>query len=445
MNREKKIKYFVTGLMFALLVTMIPVSGRTVWASEWDNAYTYYEAHKNQVVFCPTSATDGNIYYASKAATGSTDTRYRTIGWKVSVQNLKGKHLQTVYFKLGGSYMNRVNTTKIAKNEYHLYALSLYQLKRRLNDNAKKAMEVGEAKFILDACMVVVKNGKTKGAMNDNGPTTGTVYTDYRGIADAADWGKTSYASFHNYFDKEIKELFCTVKVFDSPGISDIRGYGYYCYGSLVTLSAKLKKGYEFEMWEGTHRSAQQEHSFYVNGNVSVTAVARPKMLSIIFHRNAFEGDTEGMEQRLKYGDEGDVFEPAGWRQEGKTLTGWATRPDATQPDYLPRAEIKNAWIDKNSPRLHLYAVWKSETEEEKLQNPNPGGNDPKEETKKPNPPKAGDPTVKRIIHCRFISDKYFEDKNNNLIAKQEGGLAEDSRWALDLNLRLWLRQLLQT
>lgn len=442
MKTNKKIKLLVTGIVFAFLVTMLPVKTTTVWASEWNNAYTYYEKFQNQVVFCPTSSTDGNIYYASRAATGSTDTRYRTIGWKLSVCDLEGKQLQTVYFQLGGSYMNCVNTKKKGNMEYNLYALSLYQLKRRLNRNSQKALDQGEAKFVLDACMVVVQNKTARGAMNDNGPTRGTVYTTYQGIAGAANWGASSYASFYNYFDKNIEELFCTVEVSDSPGIANITGHGYYCYGSLVTLRAELKKGYEFEMWDGTHRSARQEHSFYINGDVRCMARARPKTLSIIFHRNASEGDTEGMEQRVSYGEEGDIFEPVNWRVEGKRLIGWAKRPDAKRADYSIRTEIKNSWIDKNSPRVHLYAVWESEVQEKQQEQTQL---EEQSEHEKPNPPKAGEPTVKRIIHCRFISGKYFEDERNCLIAKQEGGLAEDSRWAVDANLRLWLRQLLNT
>lgn len=441
MKKCKKIRFLAAGLVFALIMTLLPSEGMTVWASEWNNAYTYYEEYGNQVVFCPTSSTNGNIYYASKAATASTNTRYRTIGWKLSVRNLEGKQLQTIYFKLGGAYMNCVSTKKEAGMEYNLYALSLYQLKRRLNQKAQKALDQGEVTFVLDACMVVVKNKKVLGAMDDDGPTEGTVYTNYSGIAGAANWGSSSYASFHNYFNKNIEELFCTVETFDSQGIADIRGQGYYCYGSLVTLSAKLKKGYVFEIWDGTHRSTQQEHSFYINGNVRCTAVARPKTLDIFFHRNAFENDTEGMMQRVEYGEEGTVFEPIHWRQEGKTLVGFASRPDAKTPEYSTRAEIKNQWIDKNSPRMDLYAVWKSEGKEEEPVVPK----EDKPESQKPNPPKAGEPTVKRIIHCRFISEKYFEDAQKNLISKEKGGLSEESRWAVDAGLRDWLRQVLDT
>lgn len=46
-------------------------------------------------------------------------------------------------------------------------------------------------------------------------------------------------------------------------------------------------------------------------------------------------------------------------------------------------------------------------------------------------------------IQCRFISSKYFEDRDHNLISEEKGGLPPDSRWAQDPMLRQILRNAL--
>ena len=38
---------------------------------------------------------------------------------------------------------------------------------------------------------------------------------------------------------------------------------------------------------------------------------------------------------------------------------------------------------------------------------------------------------------------EYFEDAGRNLIPKERGGLAGDSKWIMEDSLRVWLRQLL--
>ena len=62
---------------------------------------------------------------------------------------------------------------------------------------------------------------------------------------------------------------------------------------------------------------------------------------------------------------------------------------------------------------------------------------DPKPDSGDPDPVKPKDPDEDfprgKIIsfHCRFISKKYFEDAGQNLIPKERGGLAGDSKWMI--------------
>lgn len=75
--------------------------------------------------------------------------------------------LQTMYFKLGGNYMYAVHRVRKGGAEYNLYALTLGDLKDRLNAKASQALNKGKASMVLDACMIVVRKGKAQGTMND--------------------------------------------------------------------------------------------------------------------------------------------------------------------------------------------------------------------------------------------------------------------------------------
>ena len=160
---EKKIKIVVFGMVVALLVTFLPFRQTDIYAGISENAYSYYQEYGNNVCFFPFSETDGMIYYATKANLASSDIRYRTIGWKLSVKDSSGEKLQTMYFKLGGNYMYAVHRVRKGGAEYNLYALTLGDLKDRLNAKASQALNKGKASMVMDACMIVVRKGKAQG------------------------------------------------------------------------------------------------------------------------------------------------------------------------------------------------------------------------------------------------------------------------------------------
>ena len=164
---------------------------------------------------------------------------------------MSGSTLQTLYFKLGGSYMYVTDTVTKNNYEYNLFSLSLYQLKGRLNSKATTALTTGKANIELNACMTIVKNGSVKGRMNDSGPVSGQVYTSYSGIANAANWSSSSKQSLYNYFNKEVEDLFYQVDVTAGEGIKSVSGSGWYCYGTDVSVQAWTKTGYEFSNWTG--------------------------------------------------------------------------------------------------------------------------------------------------------------------------------------------------
>ena len=460
-RKKRIIRSLSVSLVLAMLFGMLPVCQQTVMASVWDNAYSYFRSYENDVVFRPTSNTDGEIYCATKAAKASTNTRYRTIGWKVRIQNRSGSTLQTLYFKLGGSYMYKTDVTTKSNYEYNLYVLPLGNLKRRMNDAALNAMNKGNLSIVFDACMVVVKNGRAKGAMNDSGPTSGSVYTTYSGISNAASWSASARQSFYNYFDKPVQGLFFTLQVRKETGIASVSGGGEYCFGTNVVLKAKTESGYEFDRWEGPERYGFPEISTCVNGNQRWNAVARAKELTIVFHRNKSSGDTVTAYQKVAYGNENMHFQNTGWNEKNDML-GWALAAGAKEKDYSVNSIIRGSWIIKHSPQVDLYAVWKEQEPDPTTPDPvtpdpvtpdpvTPDPTTPDPTTPDPTTPDSTQPDPatpdagekKLPIRCRFISRKYFEDKNRNLIPEEKGGLAAGSRWATDQLLREKLRQAL--
>ena len=453
-NKRRILKQISVLLCFTILLGMFSGEPQIVEASVWDNAYNYYQTYGNDVVFHPNSNNDGEIYYATKGGTSSARIKYLTIGWKVTITKKSGSKLQSIYFKLGGNYMYVKNTVTKSNYRYNLYVLSLGNLKRRMNNASLKAMKKGDIFITFDACVVVEKNGTPQGTMNDSGPVSGNVYTTYQGIAGAAPWSSTSMASFYNYFDKPVVNLYYKVQVRKEKGISKVSGGGEYCYGTSATLKAVVKQGYDFECWLGTGgKKGSAQVMICVNGNQVWTATAMPKELTIVFHRNHESTDTQTKYQKVYYRQKGIRFVDSRWNGDKKML-GWALSKNATSKDYPVNATIKGSWILKHSPKVDLYAVWETPSIPTTPDTPTPDTptpDTPTPDTPTPDTPTPETPSIPDIpetpepepdknIHCRFISQKYFEDEAGNLVPPEKGGLAVNSRWATDASLREILR-----
>lgn len=344
--------------IFLLCAGMLFVGNRNVYAGTWDDAYTYYNTYGNQVVFHAASQTDGYLYYATGSKTSTAGTRFRTVGWKVSVRDRSGQTLQTVYFQLGGSYMACVDITYRSGYEYDLYAVSLGTLKQRLNTAAQDALSNGNCTITFDACMTVVQNGKEKGGINDSGVTWGSVYTTYQGIAGAANWSAASRASLASYFDKSANGLFYTVYLGKGTGIVSVSGGGTYCYGTYVTIAAVPQKGYQFSYWSGTGTSYSKDFGFYVQSASAWTAYGVPQETTVTFCRNRTGDDTVTAVQTFTYGNQGQTFCNPGWMREGYHQLGWSRQTYAETASYTMDYRVTDEWIGRYAPGVHLYAVW---------------------------------------------------------------------------------------
>ena len=199
-KEDLELKKIVIG-MFLLFLLGIVFHSNTVIASEYTDAYAFYERNGNTMKFIPTTSTDGNIYYATKGKKGyNVSTLYSTIGWKVLVKQNDGTILQTMYFQLGGNYMKTVDTIELNQYEYSLYSVRLESIKNRMSVRSKQALEQGTCTLIFDACIAVKKRGVLQGAMNDSGVTSGTVHMTYHSIVNAAPWSSATKTALAGYY-----------------------------------------------------------------------------------------------------------------------------------------------------------------------------------------------------------------------------------------------------
>lgn len=136
-------------------------------ADEWDDAVKYYSNYGNAAVFKATERSNGNIYFCSAGNTSTSGTKYRTIGYKMTIKGAGGNEIQKIYFQLGGQYLTLLNSKKQSGKEYMLYVITLKNMKTRFNTQSLNALSSGSCTIVLDACMVLRVNGKNKGGMND--------------------------------------------------------------------------------------------------------------------------------------------------------------------------------------------------------------------------------------------------------------------------------------
>ena len=106
-----------------------------VKADVWNDAEEYYNTYGNSAVFNPSSKTNGNIYFCSAGNSSASGTKYKTVGYKVSVKNNFGNIIETSYFKFYGQYMYPVSVKKAGGKEYILNRITLKSFKNKLSTN----------------------------------------------------------------------------------------------------------------------------------------------------------------------------------------------------------------------------------------------------------------------------------------------------------------------
>ena len=121
-----------------------------VKAAPLDNAYEFYQIYGKQISFVPLENGDGNIYYVSRGKSSTSSIRYALIGWQVSILDSKGKVLDKIYYVRGGKNMVQLDKRTVNGYVYTLYKVTWSNLKSRMSDKARAALDKADCNIIFD-------------------------------------------------------------------------------------------------------------------------------------------------------------------------------------------------------------------------------------------------------------------------------------------------------
>lgn len=132
--------------IFALMFMLINFSRDDIFADEWSEPVKFYNTYGNSAVFKPTGISDGEIYFCSAGNISTSGTKYRTIGYKLSVKNTSGNVIQSVYYQMPGKYMKLKYQAKSNGKEYLMYSISLNVMRKRLSTQSLNALTTAQGR-----------------------------------------------------------------------------------------------------------------------------------------------------------------------------------------------------------------------------------------------------------------------------------------------------------
>ena len=348
-TKRKILNVLLPVFMFAM--AFIIGTKTDVKAGTWDNAADYYNTYGDRCIFSVVNG-EPRVYFGSAGTKAvANHTRYRTIGWKVSLYQ-NGSYQESVYCSLNGSYIRKFPSSNSNGTEYNLYYIDFNKLKSRFSNQA--AINSGAGTLYFDAVMSIVPaNSNTpNGTINDWGNTTGEVYDTFEGISKARDWGHPD--DLRHYYNKSPEGLYRNVYVYKGTGISSVSGGGTYVYGALATISATCSTGYDFNYWSNSSSSSS---SFGVNvtSDLSYTAYGKPQTYTISYNANSGTGTMKS--DTATYDSPYTTRNNEGFKKTGYTFNGWNTKTDGTGEDWTGRIGKPFNWNYAHD--VKLYAQWK--------------------------------------------------------------------------------------
>lgn len=283
-TKRKILNVLLPVFMFA--IAFIIGMKTDVKAGTWDNAVDYYNTYGDRCIF---SVVNGQprVYFGSAGTIAvAGHTRYRTIGWKVSLYQ-NGNYQESVYCSLNGNYINKFPSSNSNGTEYNLYYINFDSLKSRFSNQA--AINSGAGTLYFDAVMSIVpaKSNTPNGTVDDWGNTTGEVYDTFAGISKARGWGHPD--DLRHYYNKSPEGLYRNVYVYKGTGISSVSGSGTYVYGAWATISATCSTGYDFNYWSNSS-SSSSSFGVKVTSDLSYTAYGKPQTYTVSYNANGGTG-----------------------------------------------------------------------------------------------------------------------------------------------------------
>ena len=217
MKRKMKITGWLA--VFALFVVFLHSFDSTEIyqaASSYTNAKEFYESTARNGENYHAEAANGRVYYATKAklASSSTNTRYYTVGFDVTLSG-NGHSVSFTVQRQGGSMTQAGESVKNGNYEYNLYMITedkLFELATKADStNAAYVLGASTINVRMDAIMTTISPGSTT-------PNGGITENGYGGFTK---WG-TIYRLRESAALKEMKQIF-SGHLFES--YTDIKAY----------------------------------------------------------------------------------------------------------------------------------------------------------------------------------------------------------------------------
>ena len=135
-------------------------------------------------------------------------------------------------------------------------------------------------------------------------------------------------------------------------------------HNKTITLSTiqPSRTGYTFIGWSTNKSSSTAEYqpgaTYTNNASATLYAVWQAKQIEVTFVRNTSSTDNTSVKQTFTYGVTEQKFSDKGWTKTGYTLLGWNKDRDASTAQYSVLSEVSDTWINTNSPKITIYAIW---------------------------------------------------------------------------------------
>ncbi len=276
--KKKRRRIIVWLLLFVMFVSTFLVPLTQVQAAvingmyDTSSAKSFYDTLQGEgknALFA-----NGSVYFATKAkpASSSTSTRYRTVGYTVTVTD--GTHTMEIEIdSRGGSYYSAVTPEDVKYADgffYNLHAISYNNIRNLCANKYGAGSGAVQGVFSksmisirIDAIMAVVQNGSLKGdVIGENGSgsitTSGTVYRlkDASQLAGLKSWGFSgnfeSYYNIKSYVTNNLLRIsyYAEPKSISTGSASTstaaVAGNGY-SIGSGKVVSGSTQNVYQFQ------------------------------------------------------------------------------------------------------------------------------------------------------------------------------------------------------
>ena len=254
------------------------------------------------------------------------------------------------------------NRTIVVHTEPNTYTV-------KYDGNGNTGGSTGSSNHTYGTAKALTANGYTKTGYSFNGWNTkadgsGTAYADKASVKNLttanggtvtlyAQWTANKYTVAYN------------ANGGTGTMAADTATYGS---GYVTKANAFNRTGYTFKGWnekaDGTGTDwtnwIGKSWTWTYTKNITLYAQWTAKNVTVTFHRNTDNNDTTTSQQTFTYDVVGQKFTDKGWSKTGYTLLGWSTDKNATNASYSVTNGVSNDWINKNSPKVDLYAVWKA-------------------------------------------------------------------------------------